>query len=92
MAIEWPSPKDPDETLDFQIDWSTRLDTGDTIVTSTWIIPDGLTKQSDGKTTNATTVWLMGGTAGTSYLVLNRVVTANGRTLDQTGKLKVKDK
>ena len=45
MSISWPS-KDPDEVLDYELDWSLRL-AGDTIVTSTWTVPSTLTKGAD---------------------------------------------
>ncbi len=90
MALSWPN-KDPDEVLDYEIDWAARLTT-DTISTSTWTVPSGITKDSDSKTSTTTTVWLSGGTLGDSYEILNRIVTAGGRTMDQTVKLKIKTK
>lgn len=78
--------KDPDATLDYQRDWSAWLAAADddTIVTSTWIVPDGLTKTDEANTATTATVWLSGGTAGLSYDVVNRIVTAQGRTDDRT--------
>lgn len=38
MALKWPN-KDPDEQLDFSIDWSRYLD-GDTITSVVWSIED----------------------------------------------------
>lgn len=90
MALEWPF-KDPDEILDYQIDWTARLDT-DTISTSTWIVPTGINKNSDGKADKATTIWISGGTAGAAYEFTNRIVTTGGRTMDQSVKLKVKER
>lgn len=77
--------KDPDATIDFPHDWSLWLaSTGDTIVTSTWIVPTGLTKTDESNTTTTATVWLSGGTAGQSYEITNRIVTAQGRTDDRS--------
>lgn len=90
MALTWPF-KDPNEVLDYSVDWSARLGS-DTISASTWVVPSGITKNSDSNTTTATTIWLSGGTEGDSYSLVNRVVTAGGRTFDQTIKLKVKSK
>lgn len=39
-------PKDPDEVLDYGLDWTARL-VGDTISTSQWIVPDGIVKGID---------------------------------------------
>jgi len=85
----WTTAKDPDEVKDYAVDWTDRL-AGDTIVTSTWIVPDGITKDSDTNTTMNTTIWLSGGELGNTYEFVNRVVTAGGRTYDQTCKLKCK--
>lgn len=76
--------KDPNATLEFGRDWSTWLPAGDTIVTSTWIIPTGLTKTDESNTTTTATVWLSGGTLGQSYEITNRIVTAQGRTDDRS--------
>ncbi len=90
MSLIWP-PKDPDEVLDYKIDWTARLD-GDTILTSTWVVPAGITKNSDSHTTTASLVWLSGGTLGAVLELINRIITTAGRTMDQTVKLKIKAK
>lgn len=83
--------KDPDATLDYQTDWSGWL-SDDTISTSTWIVPDGITKNSDLNTATSATIWLSGGTAGERYPVVNRIVTAGGRTEDRTIQIVVTDR
>lgn len=85
-------PKDPDEVLDYVIDWTARLG-ADTIVTSMWAIEDG-TSVIDSNTFNGTsaTVWLSGGAIGEKVLARNRVVTTGGRTMDQTISIKIKAK
>lgn len=88
--------KDPNEVVDYVLDWSLRLDSGDTISTSVWSIvapTDGvLVIDSESETTTTTTVWLSAGTEDYTYTLLNRVVTVGGRTFDQTCKLRVKSK
>jgi hypothetical protein len=83
--------KDPDAVLDYQVDWSawlaSALGGADTIATSTWIVPDGITKNSDTHTDNTATLWVSGGTAGTAYNLVNRITTAGGRTNDLTLRL-----
>lgn len=83
--------KDPDAVLDYQIDWSTWLGS-DTIASSSWVIPTGITEDSDSNTTTTATVWLSGGTAGTTYTVTNRIVTAGGRTEDRSLTIKCYDR
>lgn len=90
MALTWPD-KDPDEVLDYELDWSARLSSGETISTSTWIVPDGIVEDSSSKTDSVTKIWLSGGTAG-SYSFTNRIVTSGGRTMDQSVTLSVADK
>lgn len=93
MALSWPF-KDPDEVLDYFIDWTARL-AGDTISSSLWFIVDDdltLTIDSNSFTASGATVWLSGGTIGVTYEVTNRIMTAGARTMDQTVKLKIKGK
>jgi hypothetical protein len=90
MALTWPN-KDPNELLDYQIDWLPRL-VDDTIATSAWTIPAGLTNASETFTNQTTTVWLSGGTIGETYSILNRITTAGGRTMDQTVNLTIASK
>ncbi len=90
MSLSWPSPKDPDEVKDYEVNYALLLGT-DTINTSTWILPAGIIKDSDSHTDTEVTIWLSSGTAGETYLLVNRIVTAGGRTYDRTIKLKLKD-
>lgn len=83
--------KDPNAVLDYQIDWSTWLG-ADTIATSTWTVPTGLTKDGDTSTTTTATIWLSGGTAGVTYHIVNHIVTAGGREDDRSIYIRVADK
>jgi len=71
--------KDPDSTLNYSIDWSSWLDSGETIDSSTWIVPAGLTEGSGAYASTSgsasTTIWLSGGTSGVDYRVTNRITT-----------------
>lgn len=92
MSKTWPF-KDPDEILDYTIDWTPRLGTGgDVIVSSTWISPTGITVVIDSFTDTHTTIWLSGGSLAATYSFVNRITTAGGRTMDQTVRLKIKTK
>jgi hypothetical protein len=110
--MSW-APKDPDATDFYYVVWcsedgtndGTSSDTGElqgaTISTSTWTVPDGITKNSDNKNSvtlrgvtyaanTVATIELTGGTANTDYDILNRIVTSDGRTLDKTNTLMVR--
>lgn len=92
MATEWPA-HDPDELLDYGIDWTPRLEPGDRIAASTWTAHDpGPILSAPAATDTATLVWITGGTPGESYRIFNRVTTAAGRVMDQTKRLTVREK
>jgi len=85
--------KDPDEILDYQIDWTTLLETGETLSTSTWTPDGGLTKVSESHTAaGVSTVFVSGGTNGTTYKVKCEVTTSAGRTYNRTIFVEIKDK
>jgi hypothetical protein len=76
----WP-PKDPSEVLDYDINWAPRLGT-DTITTSAWIIPAGISLITSNPSFIAqrTKIWLAGGIAGQTYVLRNDIVSAAGIT------------
>jgi len=76
--------KDPDATKDYHINWSTWLGSSDEISSSTWTVPTGLTEVRSTNSTTLATIWLSGGTAGEDYELVNRIVSTDGRTEDQT--------
>lgn len=75
--------KDPDDTLDFPFNWKPEL-YGDTIATSDFLLPDGLTEVSSSNTTSTATIFVSGGTSGVIYRITNRIITVGGRTRDKT--------
>jgi hypothetical protein len=83
--------KDSHEVLDYRVDWSEWLD-ADTISTSTWHVPDGITQDAENETTTTATIWLSGGTTGENYNVTNHITTAGGRTGERTITIKVRDR
>jgi hypothetical protein len=96
MSLKWSS-KDPDEVLDYKLDWlGSESDPGplygleDAISDSVWDVPSGLSKESDTFDDDSTTIWLSGGELGQTYSLLNRITTTGGRVFDQTVKLPMK--
>lgn len=93
--------KDPDETLDYGFDYDPAdlpegedpfLSSGEIISLSSWTVPTGLTKVSDGNSATQTTVWLSGGTAGNTYNVLNEITTSDNRVIQRSFDLVVTDR
>lgn len=84
--------KDPDATLDYGIDWSDWLDSGDTISSVTWVVPTGITKTAQSHTDTISMIWLSGGTLGQSYDIVCRITTTGGRIDDRTFTIRIKQK
>lgn len=82
--------KDPNETIKIVFDWTSRLG-GQTIATSVWVVPSGLTETAESETTTTATLTLPGGTAGIDYLVTNRITTSGGETIDRSAIIRCRD-
>lgn len=77
--------KGDQETLDFGIDWSDVMtDEGVTISSSTWVVPTGITEESNSYSTTGTTIVLSGGTAGTAYKLTNVITTSGIPIMERT--------
>lgn len=83
--------KDPDAVLDYTVDWSAWLPSGDTISAVSTSATAGITVDTSSYTTNSTTVWLSGGTEGTTYDVTIHITTNGGREDDRTIAIQVKE-
>jgi hypothetical protein len=91
-VLTWPA-KDPNEVLDYDVDWTDRLEAGETITTSTFTVASGdVVVDDDSDAAGVCTVWLSGGTVGTTCVILNRIETSEGRIYDQSVKLRIRTK
>ena len=84
--------KDPDAVLDFKFDWSGWLTGAEAISSYTIDVDTGLTVDSDSDAAGVVTVWLSGGTVGTTYAVRCEIVTSDSRTDERTLFVKVKQR
>lgn len=80
--------KDPSAVLDYVFDWLAWL-AGDTIASSSWSVPTGLTLVRTEVTPSQAIAWISGGVVGTTYAVTNTITTAGGRTDTRTITLAV---
>jgi hypothetical protein len=92
----WP-PKDPDDVLDYTIDWRNDedplLEVGETIDTSTVTVAQGSVEvDSSSDDGSIVTIWLSGGVAGEVCKVRNRIVTTEGRQYDKTVTLRIRER
>jgi hypothetical protein len=108
--------KDPSDVRTYYIVWASRDATNDgsssdlgelqseTISTSTWIVPTGITKDSDAiagaitlrsvtyDASNITSITLSSGTAGVDYDLVNQIVTSGSRTIERTITILCRDR
>ena len=81
--------KDPDAMEDFTLFWSPQLE-GQTIASSVWIVPAGITEGANTKDATSTTIRLSGGTEASDYVLTNRITTPAGRSYDETVTIRVR--
>lgn len=85
---------DPDETLDYTLDWATWLaETGspaDTITMSAWAVsesagsPSQPTLSGESNTTSTATVFISGCQLAEIYQLTNTITTGQGRTAERS--------
>lgn len=92
---------DPDEVLDYSVDWSEVLATGETIADSEWTVASGTATiaasyngaagaTSDGTISGtSTTVWVVTAQLG-DVQVRNHITTSAGRQYERTAALTVR--
>ena len=84
--------KDPDAKLNYTLNWSKWLDTGDTISSATWLADTAITIHSSSNTTTAATVILSGGKLAKKYRITCRVTTSNGLIDDRSFWLQIRER
>lgn len=85
--------KDPNGIIDYTVRWTSWLPGGDTISSSSWLLPaPEIVKVSEANTTADAVIFLASGTVGQIYPVTNRIVTAAGRQNDQTISILIEEK
>lgn len=106
MSLKWPS-KDPNDTLDYSIDWSRFLNGGATIGSMTWYIDDanglkqpftpvntvnGLTATGMSNSPTVTTIYLSDGTLNKNYKIYCRIVDTASRIVERSVTLSIKER
>ena len=84
--------KDPSAVLDYAFDWSGWLQSGETIASYVITADTGIVVDSSAEAGGKVTVWLSGGTAGTSYRVACKITTSAARTDERTVWIQVSDR
>jgi hypothetical protein len=105
--------KQPNEVLDYVMDWRRRLygadefaraieqewagqpvtiTPADQIARSQFTLPPGITATASENTATQAKIWLSGGADGEIYEIRNEIVTAGGRTMNQTVRIRIRSK
>lgn len=92
MSVKkFPDPKDPGDDLDYVNNWANVLTTGETITTSTWTVPAGLTSHDESHTGTTAVIWLAGGVVDVDYTLTNVITTSLARVFERDVVLKVRN-
>ncbi len=83
--------KQPNDVLDYDIDFSDWLVSGDEVESVTVTAETGITVDSTNITSEIVKIWLSGGTDGSSYKVTALAVTEGGRTKEKEFIIKIKE-
>lgn len=83
--LKWPD-RSPQDVLDYGVDWSARLTTGESIVTATAIAPAGLEVFDESIVGDTQTLWIRGAGAVYAHIELT-ITTSLGRTWGVTVRL-----
>lgn len=104
MALKWQD-KDPDDQVDYSIDWTAQLGTN-TISSISWKIytngawatwsqaeiVDGLQYVSSTNTDTVATLYLGSGTAFTTYSIICRMTASDATVIEQEVRIRVVEK
>lgn len=92
MTVLDTFPKQPNEVLDYDIDFSDWLaERDDTIASVTADCDDGIEVDLVTHLNGVVKLWMVGGTSGRSYKVTATVVTADGRTKEGDIRIQVRE-
>jgi len=106
VSYRWPN-KDPDETLDYSVDWSRFLGNGVNISSVEWYVDDedgnktlfseggvvnGIQNVSTTRTSTVATINLGLGTNNKEYKFHCRITDTTGSTAERTVKLRIRNR
>ena len=83
--------KQPSDILDYDIDLSEWLSSGDNVIAADVTVPSGLTLDHKTVTDDRVKIWLADGVDGTTYKVTTRITTEDGRNKEVDFEIKVRD-
>lgn len=106
MSFRWPN-KDPDEQLDYSVDWSRFLGSGVSVSSVAWYVNDvdgvktllapgatvyGIQNVAVSNTATVTTINIGGGINNVEYKFYCRMVDSTGSQAERVVKLRIKER
>ena len=85
-------PKDPQATLRHGINWADWLQDGETITAQSMTAPTGITVDQVTQATGVISYRIVGGTAGTDYVVTCQITTSQGRVDERSVLYRVRNR
>lgn len=104
--MRWPN-KDPNEILDYSLDWSRFLRSGETVNSSLWFIVntsgevvsfnigetvDNLLNVTNSNNSSITTIYLSGGISNTLYKLVCRAILNTGFVAERSVSIYIKER
>jgi hypothetical protein len=91
MPILGTYKQQPNDNLDYDIDFADYFPAGDAIQSAEVTAETGITKGTTTATATQVKQWVTGGTSGTTYKFTVKATTAAGRVKEVEFRVKVKD-
>jgi hypothetical protein len=83
--------QDPEDVLDYTIDYSNILPASDSIASSSWAVDPGVTVDQTSFSGLKSFFWVSGGTADQIYTATNHVVSTEGREVDFSVTIRIRE-
>ena len=87
---EWIT-QDPQDRLDYLLNYADAIPEDDFITSSTWTCDDGITVEDGGISDRTVTFWASGGVAKENYRATNHIITMDGREIDFTVGFRIRE-
>jgi hypothetical protein len=76
--------KDPQDSVWYTVDWTDWLATAETISTTDWTVPTGITQAAVTATSKTSLIKLSGGTAGVTYKIACKATTSTAQVVERS--------
>jgi hypothetical protein len=82
--------KDPQDTVWYTVDWTEWLATGETVSSTAWTVPAGITQDAVTATSKTSLIKLSGGSPGVTYKIACKATTSSSQVVERSFLVPVK--